>query len=865
HLFSEIIKIKNSAEETSFVPENIGGTLLDHKTIFISNSSPLENKSISKTTFEVRIIEELYKLFSSDNSLPKSDSANLISSLNKITTDKNQFLNSIQVLIKNILNTTNNLSNEVEIRYVSKNLIETKKVNEENLIQFTEYLSKLIEGNQSFSFVIGANSKQILFDVENLAVTAEEKSNTQTESIIKNSTVQDSVSIEAVHTNEPIESIANSKIKYSVDGLQPERHLTEDKSEKNLKASMTKQIENEKPISPENDQQLKKFSSPVNEKNSMTTEVQIEKLDLHQLPNSDSKTFKDDFFILKSSEQEIRNPIEILPQNNSSAKYENSVNKNLYSTLNAEKKIFTTLSSNSKSSENEIKIEIDGELLSHKSDQTLKTEKPEFKFDGIGEVKIVIKEKSSLSIPSNENRIVLENSTRETFIPENQPKRLNHNFELQNFRAEKVNPEIKQPLNNKQELSEKDLPKVINTQSNEPKISRAGLPLIADYQDWDLVFEKSSIEVNNNFKKDITFESNTSANQPDDQIQIPESADLKQPKEFKKTSESSLKVEWEKTTDKKETNSSEDVKQFNEFSEPKEKLLHLKFSGEKKIVAVTDTAKEKVILSAEEVKTKTFIEQKNVTDEKTAVSINSNKFAHEKNSVDYKSSVVNEIRIQSNESMNNKSFENQNQNKSETKQNDINSNQINEEKNIPYEKSSESEFISSNKQFIQPEIKTHLLNSKTIIEHFIKNPVESRTLEKFLQILDKQEIIQRSEIVSYSKQSHSVEIKLSPEELGSIKILLDTNDNNVSAKIEVGNEHTKAIVVNNLSQLKESLNQQGINLNNVNVTVSSEEQRNPEQTKQKSKKKSQNVNSEVEITEEKKTVRNLGYNTYEYL
>ena len=818
HLFSEIIKIKNAAEETSFVPENIGGTLLDHKTIFISNSSPLENKSISKSTSAAGIIVELYKLFNSDNSLPKSDSANLISSLNKITTDKNQFLNSIQVLIKNILSDTNNQSNEVEVRYVSKNLIETKKVNQENLFQFTEYLSKLIEGNQSFSFVIGANSKQILFDVENLSSDIEEKTNSQ----LVQSTVKATIESDLEFESETESATENAGLK--TDAIQ---NICDKEVDENLLLVKTDSKENSKQLS-----------------DSISNNQRVNLIE-NQKPKPE---------VIYSFNEKSSLNTKLKPEN-----------ENLNSIISNEKEIFTSSFTKSKSSENEIKVEIDGELISHKSDKTLKTEKPEFKFDGIGEVKIVIKEKSSLSFPANENRIAVENSTKETFITENQPKRLNHNFELQNFRSEKVNPEIKQPLNNKQELSEKDLPKIISTQSNEPKISRAGLPLIADYQDWDLVFEKSTIQVNNDFRKDTTLKSKTSSDEKDDHIQIPESADLKQQKEFKKTSESSIKAELEKTTDKKAINSFEEIKEFNVVSEPKEKVLHLKFSGEKKIVTVTDTAKEKVILSAEEVKAKTFIEQQNVSDEKTAVSINSNRFAHEKNSNDHKSSVVNEIRTQSNESMNNKSFENQNQNKSEARQIDINSNQINKEENIPNEKSFGSEFISSNKQFIQPEIKSHLLNSKTIVEHFIKNPVESGTLEKFLQIIDKQEIIQRSEIVSYSKQSHSVEIKLSPEELGSIKILLDTNDNNVSAKIEVGNEHTRAIVVNNLSQLKESLNQQGINLNNVNVTVSSEDQRNPEQSKQKIKKKSQSDNSKVEITEEKKTVRNLGYNTYEYL
>jgi len=62
-------------------------------------------------------------------------------------------------------------------------------------------------------------------------------------------------------------------------------------------------------------------------------------------------------------------------------------------------------------------------------------------------------------------------------------------------------------------------------------------------------------------------------------------------------------------------------------------------------------------------------------------------------------------------------------------------------------------------------------------------------------------------------------IKLEPESLGSIKIHLVTEDSSVSARIVVDNLTTKQIVQANLNQLKESLSQQGLNLEKCDISL----------------------------------------------
>ncbi len=65
-------------------------------------------------------------------------------------------------------------------------------------------------------------------------------------------------------------------------------------------------------------------------------------------------------------------------------------------------------------------------------------------------------------------------------------------------------------------------------------------------------------------------------------------------------------------------------------------------------------------------------------------------------------------------------------------------------------------------------------------------------------------------------------IRLQPESLGSVRINLVTENSNVCAKIVVDNLTTKQIIQSNLPQLKESLSQQGLNLEKLDISLGGE-------------------------------------------
>lgn len=865
YLFSEIIKIKSENEESNFIPENIGGTLLDHKTIFLSNSSPLENKTHGKLSSSVKVIEELYKLFNPVNGETKVESESLFLELNKITTDKNQFLKSIETLIKNILTETNNQNQEVEIRYVSKNLVETKKVNKENLSQFSEYLSKLIDGNQSFSFVIGANGKQILFDVENLIATSEQESKVQPDSKTETSTVKDFVSTESAElkAGEEIKSITVEKENHSVKNYSDEVKLFNNDKDQNLKTSVNTDRTNNEEINSANKTPEQELLNTINQKTIDSIKPKLAGELLSDLPGENNKTHNNSSINTKNLFTETNVKFVDTPVNKVSNPTERLENVNVTSIQHQDKETAGSISTHAKSVQQEQKINVEKELKSESPAKKQQGEIPEQKFEELGEVKIVIKEKSQLVYPKDENQMT------EKILHDKKLSDINHsgkpssNHLVHNSSDMKSDNLFKSITNNVLQQSEKNLQTIISSQTDEPTISRARLPLIADYQDWDLVFEKSVSQIKNNFEDKNLFVKPTSEKEVSQQDQTQRSSiNNFQNKVKLNLEDSSSQNHLGKTTEKLPTDSEQNINEYSEKIASKENVFQLKFSAEKKIVSVIDNTSEQPIHNVKEATNKN-ISQHSIANEKVSENIQTNKSLNEIKFESHKTVIEQNLKSNNSYTKNEEHFENQN--KQEKSSSSVAANKVNDEDNILNDKTFRSELIDSNKGNIPLDNKSHLLNNKTIIEYFIKNPVESKTLEKFLQILDKQEVIQRSEIVNYSKQNHSVEIKLSPKELGSIKILLDTNDNNVSAKIEVGNEQTKSIVVNNLPQLRETMSQQGVNLNIVNVTVSSEEQRNPEQTKQKSKKKSQVNNPKVEIAEEKKTVRNLGYNTYEYL
>lgn len=113
-------------------------------------------------------------------------------------------------------------------------------------------------------------------------------------------------------------------------------------------------------------------------------------------------------------------------------------------------------------------------------------------------------------------------------------------------------------------------------------------------------------------------------------------------------------------------------------------------------------------------------------------------------------------------------------------------------------------------------------------------------------------------------ETKSIVLKIDPENLGKVKVVLDMTDKVVNARIEVENENVKQAVINNIDNLKNTLAQNGVQLNSVNVNLPGYEQKN---SKQMQPKKKQDANFSDDEIEEAKNANNKswGYNTYEYV
>jgi flagellar hook-length control protein FliK len=118
-------------------------------------------------------------------------------------------------------------------------------------------------------------------------------------------------------------------------------------------------------------------------------------------------------------------------------------------------------------------------------------------------------------------------------------------------------------------------------------------------------------------------------------------------------------------------------------------------------------------------------------------------------------------------------------------------------------------------------------------------------------------------ISKQEKGSLSFDIK--PEQLGKMKITLDTTEHVIKARIEVENEQAKQLIERNINKLHEELSENGIQLNSLNISLGySKQQKEEKEVDNNNQKHAENLGQMGEAEEEtqKKT---LGYNTYEYI
>lgn len=74
--------------------------------------------------------------------------------------------------------------------------------------------------------------------------------------------------------------------------------------------------------------------------------------------------------------------------------------------------------------------------------------------------------------------------------------------------------------------------------------------------------------------------------------------------------------------------------------------------------------------------------------------------------------------------------------------------------------------------------------------------------------------------VNVTADTSSMELQLNPENLGRVNLNVAAKDGVITATITAQNESVKTIIENQIIQLKESLNNQGLKVNEVSVTVS---------------------------------------------
>lgn len=144
------------------------------------------------------------------------------------------------------------------------------------------------------------------------------------------------------------------------------------------------------------------------------------------------------------------------------------------------------------------------------------------------------------------------------------------------------------------------------------------------------------------------------------------------------------------------------------------------------------------------------------------------------------------------------------------------------------------------------------------VEHLSKEPLQHKQVRTSELVKEIYKIIE-------SGETKSVAMKLIPENLGSVKILLDTIDTQVTARVEVDNQTVQKLIQTNVEVLKQSLLQNGVQLNSINVTLSGSEQKQSNLHGNKKRFQQQSNERKIESADEKVSIKNFGYNTYEFL
>jgi len=161
------------------------------------------------------------------------------------------------------------------------------------------------------------------------------------------------------------------------------------------------------------------------------------------------------------------------------------------------------------------------------------------------------------------------------------------------------------------------------------------------------------------------------------------------------------------------------------------------------------------------------------------------------------------------------------------------------------------------------ELQTHTSNTELVNNEAPKN-IFKMLGENNVTVKTSNLINEMSRFFMQGK-SKNVVIKLKPETLGNVKIVLDVVDKVVRANIQVDNEFVKQIVQNNINKLVQTLNLSGLHLSSFNVSLNNNESKESKTNSQK--KKSSNVRFEDKVSKDNEPIisKSMGYNTYDFI
>lgn len=139
-----------------------------------------------------------------------------------------------------------------------------------------------------------------------------------------------------------------------------------------------------------------------------------------------------------------------------------------------------------------------------------------------------------------------------------------------------------------------------------------------------------------------------------------------------------------------------------------------------------------------------------------------------------------------------------------------------------------------------------------------------QTYQQTIDVQDVMEQIVQSARLLTSNSSTTMEMQLNPENLGKIYMEISTKEGIVSAKLVAQNESVREALQAQVAELKQSLNQAGVKVNAVEVTVSSHEfERNLEQNQQQEEQLAEKREEQEQSGDRRR--RNLNLNSLDEL